>query len=139
MNRSQIKISFGMPLLYVDAERGLVKCTLYGTLHLPKSVAKSIEFPEDLKISARSTALCRKGDTFSETKGIKIAIAKAESNAYRNASERLVRAWKRGNDILVSYLLDENTPTLNSLVNTFVQKANGCVKHNERYIKEIGG
>ena len=137
MNSTQIKISFEKPLLYVNAERKVVKCTLKGVLHLPKEVAKSLGYPEDLKVAARSTAVCKENDTFSEEKGIKIAIAQAESNAYRNAAERLVRTWKRGNDIVVDFL-DEDNPTLNSKVNAFVRKANGCVTHNKRYITEIG-
>ena len=139
MNSTQIKLSFEKPLLYIDAERKFVKCTLKGVLHLTKQVAESLGFPEDLKVSARSTAICKEEDTFSESKGIKIAIAQAESNAYRNAAERLVRAWKRGNDMANNLVLDADNPTFNTKVNLFVRKANGCVAHNKRYIAQIGG
>ncbi len=137
MNSTQIKISFEKPLLYIDAERKFVKCTLKGVLHLPKEVAKSLGYPEDLKVAARSTAVCKENDVFSEEKGVKIAVAQAESNAYRNAADRLVRSWKRGNDIEIAGT-DEDNPTLNSKVNAFVAKANGCVAHNKRYIAQIG-
>ena len=139
MNRTQIKISFEKPLLYADAKRRFVKCTLKGVLHLPKQVALSLGFPEDFKVTSRSTAICKNDDVFSEDKGVKIAVAQAEANIYRNAAERLVRAWKRGNDLEVDYIRDENHPTLNSYVNAFVKKALGCVEHNKRYVKEIGG
>lgn len=139
MNRTEIKISFEKPLLYANAERRFVKCTLKGVMHLPKQVAKSLGFPEDFNVTAKSIAICKPGDKFSEEIGVKIAVAQAEANIYRNAAERLVRAWKRGNDVRVEYIDDPDHPTLNLKVNEFVRKANGCVEHNKRYVKEIGG
>lgn len=139
MDRLKIKIKFEKPLLYVDAEREFVKCTLKGVMYLPKNVAVSLGLPSEVKVASRTEAQCRQGDVFSAEKGTKIAVAKAERNIYRNAAERLVRRWKAVNDVEVDYLTDPNHPTLNTGINAFVAKANGCVSHNERYIQEIAG
>ena len=136
MDRLKIKIKFDQPALYVDAERGFVKCTLKGTMHLPKDVASSLGLPAQVRVSSKTEAVCKDGDVFSVEKGRKIAIAKAERNIYRNQAERLVRRWKAVNDVV---FISIDTPTLNSAINDFVEKANGCVTHNERYIKEIAG
>lgn len=136
MDRLKIKIKFDQPALYVDAERGLVKCTLKGTMHLPKDVASSLGLPALVRVSSKTEAVCKEGDVFSVEKGRKIAIAKAERNIYRNQAERLVRRWKAVNDIL---FITSDFPTLNSAINAFVEKANGCVSHNQRYIREIAG
>ena len=138
MNCQQIKFKFEQPLLYQNDELKLTKCTLKGVLSIPADVAQSFGFPTELKVSAKSVVICRDGDVYSSDKGIKIAVAKAESNIYRNAAERFVRRWKRGNDIEIAGTDDDN-PTLNSKVNAFVTKANSCVSHNQKYIKEIGG
>ena len=50
MNRQEIKISFDAPLLYIDEERRIVKCTMRGTLLLPKNVAKSLGFDTEVKV-----------------------------------------------------------------------------------------
>ena len=139
MNRQEIKISFEKPLLYIDEERRFVKCTMRGVMHLPNNVAKSLGFEPDVKVVAKSVATCKDDDVFSAEKGVKIAIAKTEANAYRNASDRLVRAWYRGNDCIVDYIESPEHPTLNSYVNAFVRKADGCIAHNKRYIEQIGG
>lgn len=139
MNRQEIKISFDAPLLYIDEERRIVKCTMRGTLLLPKNVAKSLGFDTEVKVIARSSATCKEDDTFSAEKGVKIAVAKTEANAYRNASDRLIRAWYRGNDCIVDYIESPEHPTLNSYVNAFARKANGCIEHNKRYVAQIGG
>lgn len=135
MDRLKIKIKFDQPALYVDAERGFVKCTLKGTMHLPKDVASSLGLPAQVRVSSKTEAVCKYGDVFSVEKGRKIAIAKAERNIYRNQSNRLVRRWRAVNDVV--FIGD--VPTLNSAINAFVEKANGCVAHNERYIREIAG
>ena len=135
MDSQKIKIKFDQPALYVDAERGLVKCTLKGTMHLPKNVASSLGLPAQVRVSSKTEAVCKDGDVFSVEKGRKIAIAKAERNIYRNQAVRLVRRWKSVNDVV--FISD--VPTLNSAINAFVEKANGCITHNERYIKEIAG
>lgn len=136
MDSQKIKIKFDQPALYVDAERGLVKCTLKGTMHLPKDVASSLGLPAQVRVSSKTEAVCKDGDVFSAEKGRKIAIAKAERNIYRNQSVRLVRRWKAVNDVV---FVSVDTLTLNSAINAFVEKANGCITHNERYIKEIAG
>lgn len=137
MDRLKIKIKFDQPAIYVDAERGFVKCTLKGTMHLPKDVATSLGLPAQVRVSSKTEAVCNDGDVFSAEKGRKIAIAKAERNIYRNQSVRLVRRWKAVND--VEFITLDTPPTLNSTINAFVEKANGCIAHNERYIKEIAG
>lgn len=135
MDRLKIKIKFDQPALYVDSERGFVKCTLKGTMNLPKYIATSLGLPEQVRVSSKTEAICKDGDVFSVEKGRKIAIAKAERNIYRNQSNRLVRRWKTVNDVVFM----AGVPTLNSAINAFVEKANGCVAHNERYIREIAG
>lgn len=138
MNSQQIKFKFEQPMVYQNREIRLTKCTLKGVLSIPSDVAESYGFPAKLKVTAKSVVICRTGDEFSEEKGMKIAIAKAESNIYRNAADRLVRAWRRRNDIEIAGT-DEDNPTLNSKINAFVAKANNCVSHNQKYIAEIGG
>jgi len=136
MDKLNIKIKFEQPMLYVDAQREFVKCTLKGTMYLPKDIAASLGLPTQVKVVSKTEAQCKDGDVFSTEKGRKIAVAKAERNIYRNQAERLVRRWKAINDIQLDCLQE---PTLNSGINAFVAKANGCVAHNERYIQEIAG
>ena len=133
MDRQKIKIKFDQPALYADAKRGFVKCTLKGTMYLPKSIASSVGLPERVRVSSKTEAQCKNGDVFSFEKGRKIAVAKAERNIYRNQADRLVRRWRAVNDVV--FIGD--VPTLNSAINAFFEKANGCVSHNERYIREI--
>lgn len=139
MDRLSIKIKFDQPLTYIDAERNFVKCTLKGVMHLPKDVAVPLGIPTEIKVQARTITECKNGDVFSAEKGRKIAVARCEMKIYKKTAEKLVKLWKRGNDISVDYITNPDHPTLNSGINAFVAKANGCVAHNARYIQEIGG
>ena len=137
MDKLSIKIKFEKPLFFVDESRGYVKCTLKGVMRLPKEIAASLGLPQYVNVSSKTAALCKPGDVFVAEKGRKITVAKAERNIYRNSAARLVKRWKALNDIQVDYTRDPEHPTLNTGINAFVAKANGCVAHNERYIQEI--
>jgi len=139
MDKEQIKISFEQPLYYVDSERNFVKCTLKGVMRIPKTVAGQYGFPEEVKVVSHTTAVCKEGDVFSPERGKKIAVARCEMKTYQKCADKLVKAWRRANDVRVEFLDFPAHPTLNNTINRFVAKAYGCVGHNKRYIAEIGG
>lgn len=145
MNKNEIKISFNAPRVYVDVENESSKCGLGGVLYIPKEIAEHIGMQEHTKVFTKSYAECREGDEFSEEKARKIAVAKAEMKIYRKVADKIVRQWDKYNDAEVPCdiydALEEAGvfPTLNNAINAFWRKANNCVEHNTRYIKEIAG
>lgn len=80
----------------------------------------------DEEIIGVGVARLKDDDTFNRELGIKIATAKAESNAYRKAV-KLVKP-------LVEYWKKQLFTNLD-----FVGRAEGVMKHNEQYIHDIGG
>lgn len=73
---------------------------------------------------ANGRAICSDEDKFDANKGMKIALARAEMNAYK-------RAYKYFKSRLDSY--KETVKTFSD----FCDKAQHCIEHNKEYIKNV--
>lgn len=69
-------------------------------------------------------AICSDEDKFDANKGMKIALARAEMNAYK-------RAYKHIKPCL------ENDKRIVKTLSDFCDKALHCIEHNKEYIKKI--
>lgn len=76
----------------------------------------------------KGVAVCNTDDEFDLEKGVKISIAKAESNAYRNAANRA--------DNFIEHLA-EVISYLSEMSNTFVGKTAKIMEHNAEYVYRI--
>ena len=122
-DKSDIKLSFDETNFYCDGNN--VTCELVVGFNAPMAFYLNLGSPY---IKVKATAKCHPDDVFSYEKGKKIALAKAESRAYRLMKNELLRRW--------SSLLD-NIEALAPLKNAFIDKALSCVEHNDKYIKGI--
>ena len=75
-------------------------------------------------------AKCNENDEYDQTKGEKIALARAESLAYAKANAMLVAAWSEARDVV-------NSPEANSIINSFTNKKVSCIDHNKKYINWV--
>lgn len=108
-----IKLSFGTPSFSIEGTTT--------TCHLP--VRPSDSLGEGMFVSIASATL-KEGDTYDEAIGKKVALAKAESHAYR----------------VIAAVLKKEIIDLESLIqsaNRFIEKANGVVEHNQNYINQF--
>lgn len=78
--------------------------------------------------TCKGVAVCNTDDEFDVKKGTKISIAKAESNAYRNAA---VRA-----DNFLEHLT-EIVSNLSEMSNSFVGKTAKIMEHNAEYVHRV--
>ncbi len=127
MENGNIKIRFGDAVYFVNKKKGNVACKLSGTLKLP-FVDMPYEEDEPLyryavnkHIEAVGVATCSPDDEFDENRGKRIALAKAENEAYNLAKKYLV-GYQR-------FLEDAN-----EVVIDFYEKAARATKHNKEYI-----
>lgn len=110
----KIKLSFEAPVIDVRADEGIVVCKLNGSIYNPFEV----------EVMGVGVARLKDGDEFDEKIGIKIATAKAESNAYRKVLT------------LINPISKEMRDTCDSLL-FFKVKAESVIKHNKRYIRYV--
>ena len=76
----------------------------------------------------KGVAKCHPDDKYSIEKGKKIARARAESNAYKEAKKEILDRWNNLLDIIES---------LAPLKSEFLTKADKCNQHNDEYIDRI--
>lgn len=76
----------------------------------------------------KATAKCHADDKYDKTLGEKIALARAESKAYRLLTNEMKRRW--------NYLF-ETIEAVTPLRDAFYEKAENSIEHNERYVKEL--
>ncbi len=81
-----------------------------------------------IKGVAKGIAVCHPEDKFDATLGTKIARALAESNAYKNATRRLVKRMRR---------LDKIILDLKDMTADFELKTIDVETHNAQYLNEI--
>ena len=108
-----IKLSFGAPTFELDGTKT--------TCHLP--VYPSECLGSGVFVSEASATL-KDGDTYDETIGKKVALAKAETHAYRIVATLLKREIRSLEDLIKA-------------ANSFIDKANGVVEHNQNYINQF--
>lgn len=108
-----IKLSFGAPTFEINGTTTTCNLPVYPSVCLGQSAFVSI-----------ASATLKEGDTYDEAIGKKVALAKAESHAYR----------------VIAAVLKREVIDLESLIqsaNRFIEKANGVVEHNQNYINQF--
>ena len=116
--RNDFKLRFNeydRPRFFVNKKKGVVICKMEATF----------ETPGDMSFfTGIGRAKCSPDDTFNEARGKKIAMAKAENDAYRQAVK----------------FMDEQLNKLKSLItaaDNFKDKAEACYTHNLDYIESL--
>lgn len=121
-----VKISFAAePLFFVNKKKGSVTCRLKGELSVPCIDFPVIEGDKPYRyyhtILAIGVATCSPDDEFDANRGKRIALAKAENEAYNLAKKYLVgyqRFFEEANEAVID----------------FYEKAARATKHNKEYI-----
>lgn len=126
-----VKISFATePLFFVNKKKGSVTCRLEGELNVPSIELPIVEgdrpyrFNQHKTILAIGIATCSPDDEFDANRGKRIALAKAENEAY-NLAKKYLSAY-------LKFLKDD----INAIEN-FYDKAGRAVKHNKEYIQGL--
>lgn len=106
--------------LYLDQDKGVIVCHLYGEIW-------GIRWEGSLdEIEGVGVARLKQGDKFNPNVGYQIAQAKAESNAYRKARNIVLKRIKESKALIDG-------------LNRFNEKVDYVVSHNENFIHRIGG
>ena len=124
-NRSDIKISFNNDgtRFYVNEEKGTVVCSVEAYLLVPTNWDSCVVIP-GAHFTEKGIAKCAPGDTFDVERGKRIALARAENNAYIDA---------------MNYLTDyyDKLSVMLQAITAFGDKAYRCCAHNEDYIDSL--
>lgn len=123
LDRNDIKMSTVETNYYYNGDN--VTCELVATLKAPE-VFDNI-FGPIFKV-VKATAKCHKDDTYNQECGEKIALARAESKAYRQLNNEINRRW--------DYLL-EAVEALLPYKMAFAAKAEKSIEHNATYVSEL--
>lgn len=83
---------------------------------------------ENMSGTCKGVAICKEDDVFDIEKGTKISIAIAESNAYRNATNRM-----RKFNAHVANVFKQ----IDAMTDKFAFKAMDIIKHNKEYISNV--
>lgn len=128
--RENIKLTFKKPKFYVSHADGLVRCVLNYTVAVPFDNARvSPLFPVPSTGTVRTRAVLQKGDVWNEETGKKIALAKAENQAYTNVSKYVKKFLKS----LYPFL------EVADMCYDFIETTEAHNNHNEDYIINVGG
>lgn len=123
LDRNDIKMSTIETNYYYNGNN--VTCELVATLKAPE-VFNNI-FGSIFKV-VKATAKCHEDDKYSVECGEKIALARAESKAYRQLNNEISRRW--------DYLL-EAVESLLPYKKDFDAKAEKSIEHNAKYVSEL--
>ena len=132
LSRNDFKIRIVRQNVVVDKKNECVVARIEWRLVAP-DVFDAILFGIDYSLSqisgvAKGVARCKEGDVFDEEKGVKIAIAMAESNAYTNASSIIA-----GRILHLGQMINK----FSKMERNFARKAYDVRKHNVDYIERI--
>ena len=124
-DRSDIKLSFYKDdvKFFVNEKKGIVSCVITADLLVPFSWRSHLSLNGKF-ITGRAVAQCHEVDTFDVERGKRIALAKAENDAYRQAGE-----------YLNEYVTEMNLMT--KQIVDFFDKKDAHKKHNLDYIESI--
>ena len=127
--RNEIKITFGTPKYVIYGAE--TKCYLPFEVKLPPFLEQIATFLVDKKIistlpkGVKAIATLHEGDEYDEKKGLKIAMAKAEINAYA-----IVNNWFADiNDIFIDQM--------DCKIGAFMIKASEVIKHDVEYLSKF--
>ena len=125
LDRNDIKMSTLSTEYYYNGKN--VTCELMATINAPYEFDVIFE-NEIFTVKVKATAKCHDDDVYNKTCGKKIALAKAESKAYRILANMINRKWAALMDAI---------ETLYPCKEGFVAKAEKSIAHNNEYIKEL--
>ena len=128
--RENIKLTFKKPKYYVNKANGIVRCVLNYTVAVPFDNARvSPLFPVPSTGTVRARAVLQKGDEWNEEVGKKIALARAENQAYTDVKK------------YVKKFLTSLYPFLEvaDMCFDFIETTTSHNIHNEDYIANVGG
>lgn len=126
--RNEIKLSFEEPKYHIDLANKVVVCLLKGKPLLPRAIdysswgVRGETFPDTYE--TKGIARLSAEDVFDEVIGMKVALAKAENEAYKALSLDLK-----------NYMLNINK-VINQCKDFFWKSAN-VIGHNEDYLKQF--
>lgn len=123
LNKNSIKLYVEATNYYYDKNN--VTCKAVFNVDMPDILRALIG---GISGVVKATAFCAEDDVYNKTIGEKIALAKAESYAYKRANAMLTKRLKLIEDIICL-----NEP----LVEDFSNKAKNCIEHNSNYIETI--
>lgn len=123
LDRNDIKMTTVSTEYYFNGNN--VTCELVATLKAPEVFNAMFGF---MAKCVKATAKCMEGDTYNEELGKKMALARAESKAYRQLANEMNRRWDETIDAL---------ETLASYRADFNAKAEKSIQHNDEYVKEL--
>ena len=121
--RNEIKISFKEPRYEVNSEKGTVECFLRYEVLYPDFLHGIFFFGEKVYFWTHGIAKVNSGDSFNETIGKKISLAKAEKKAYAKIRKRLIKRWAKVANTL-------------NVVGGFIDKAYDVIDHNNNYLEQ---
>ena len=125
-NRNDFKLRFSdynAPQFFVNKRKGVVVCKLETSLETPSSMFDDIYVPREI-FTGVGIAKCSPDDVFDEARGKKIAMAKAENDAYTQAHTYMN---KQLNELEFFVAAAKN----------FNAKAIACRAHNLDYIDSL--
>ena len=121
--RNNFKLSFDKTQIkfFVNEKKRTVTCTIVAELLTPFDTWNTIP---NTYINGVGVAKCCEEDTFDVERGKRIAMAKAENNAYKKS---------------VNYLEPFTKELLNTIyeIGTYAEKAGEYLAHNEDYIESV--
>ena len=124
-DRTDIKLSFDKNLIkfYVDYKNEIIICTVEATLFAPWSNESPVYFSNKSFIG-KGIAKCHKDDIFDIERGKRIALAKAENDAYYKASTYVFKEIEKIYDYV-------------KRMEIFLKKSDNCNEHNLSYIESV--
>lgn len=127
--RNEVKITFGTPKYVIYGAE--TKCYLPFEVKLTPFLEQIATLLVDKKIiptlpkGVKAIATVHEGDEYDEKKGLKIAMAKAEINAYT-----IVNNWLADiNDMFIDHI--------NYKIDDFMIKAEKVIRHDVNYIDQF--
>lgn len=127
--RNEVKITFGTPKYVIYGAE--TKCYMPFEVKLPPLMEQIATLLVDKKIipalpkGVKAIATMHPGDEYDENTGLKVAMAKAEIDAYTIVNNWLVDI----NDILIYKIYDK--------VGNFVEKAEVVINHDVNFVRKF--
>jgi len=127
--RNEVKITFGTPKYVIYGAE--TKCYMPFEVKLPPLMEQIATLLIDKKIipalpkGVKAIATMHPGDEYDEQKGLKVAMAKAEIDAYAKVYNWLATI----NDLLVGQV--------NYKIYDFMEKADTVIEHDINFIKQF--
>lgn len=124
-SRNEFKLCFdkNATKFIVNEKKGVVVCIIYSRIKCPYSSVSPVYIYEK-EFKCIGVAKCSKEDTFNVNRGKRVALTKAENQAYIEAKTYLIEQLEH--------------LSFNSLaISNFIEKSNKHCKHNNCYIEMI--